>query len=254
MEALLLAVLVCDVGGPGNATQAQPVVDKFLRHLETTGGWKPNTMRGVYHNDPERCQDFYRSSKPALVALDLPTYLEERKAWGLRPVAHMGGAGAKRYYLLVKKGSYTHLRQLAGKKLVTSLDHNPRFLYRVVLANRVPNGHFQLVHSRRPLKGLRQVARGKADATIVDEAAFAYLSELKLPNELVAIYSSKPMPGLTLALTANDPKEQTLERRVAPALPKLCAGAGVELCKTFGVKKFEKAKPAVYKALERQYR
>lgn len=253
MQAIMLTVMICQVGGPGDTAQAQPIVDKFLRQLEQAGGWQAQTLKGEYHNRLEDCQRSYQQHKPALVALDLPTYLGQRKDWQLRPLAHVGTPTAKRYYLLVQKGRYTRPKQLIGKKVVTALASNPAFIYRIVLDGKVPDGHFTLGPSRRPLKGLRQVARGQADATLVDEAAYRYLGELKLPRELVPIFVSRPLPGLTLGLSAYGARDKQLARRVTNALPKLCKGAGSELCKTFGVTSFVGVKAALYRRLAQRY-
>lgn len=251
--AYLLAVLICDVGGPGTPEQAQPVLDKFLRHLEKSGGWRAGSLGGAYRNSEAACQAYIDEHQPALVGIDLPTYLRQRKSWHLQPLAHMGKADAKRYYLLTRKGTFKTLAELKGKTLITSLARSKRFLQRVVFDNKVSPDYFHLETVSRPLKGLRRVGRGRAAATLVDETAYAYLDQLDLPSELVAVYRSSPMPGLTLTTTNSGDKNKQLTRRIASALPKLCRGDGAELCKTFGVGEFVRAKANVYRQLERRY-
>jgi hypothetical protein len=250
---VLLAVLICDVGGPGTPEQAQVVVDKFMKHLEKSGGWPSGSLKGAYRNSEAACEKFIDERQPALVGIDLPTYLRRRRAWGLQPLAHMGKVTAKRYHLLVRKGSFNKLSALAGKEILTPLAKSTRFVERVVLAKKLGEGQVELKRVRRPLKGLRKVGRSQADATLVDQAAYAYLDQLDLPAELVALYSSKPMPGLTLTTTASGRRTSKLEERVFKALPRLCRGPGAELCKTFSVDGFIRAKQSVYRRLERQF-
>lgn len=150
---LLLAVLICDVGGPGTPEQAQPVVDTFLRHFEKSGGWKSGALTGAYRNEAKACRKYIDEHAPSLVAVDLPTYLEQRKEWELEPLAHMGEASAKRYHLLTREGAHKDLAALAGKTLVSPLAAHPRFLSRIVLAGRVKDDHFKLERIRRPLQG-----------------------------------------------------------------------------------------------------
>ena len=49
----LLALLICDVGGPGSTTQAQPVVDEFLRRIAAVGDWKEGELSGAYHTEAD---------------------------------------------------------------------------------------------------------------------------------------------------------------------------------------------------------
>jgi hypothetical protein len=165
----------------------------------------------------------------------------------------MGGADAKRYYLLVREGSFKDLAGLKGQTLVSTLADRPAFLSRVVLGNRVDAAkHFKLKATRRPLKGIRAVARKRAAATVVDEMAFAHLAELSLPTKLVPLHRSRPLPDLTIvALGKRTPDK--VRAGIKRALPKLCTGAGAKLCKTFAVRTFSLARPALYRELERLY-
>lgn len=254
MNTFILAVLICEMGGSATPTQAQPTVDQLLRHLEKGGGWQPNSLAGAYRPDRAGCEAYMKANKPALVVADLSTFLDKSRAWQLEPISHMGGPEAKRYYLLVREGSHTTLASLKDKRVVTAIGADPKFVYGIALNKQVKAGFFQLAQVRRPLKGLRQVARGKAAATLVDEASYRYLDELKLPVKLTVLYRSPALPGLTLASTKHGRKHGQLDKRVRVALPKLCTGEGAKLCQTFGVASFTEAKPSLYAKLQRRYR
>ncbi len=253
MVAKILTLLICYVGGPGTPQQAQPVVDRFLRQVEGVAGWKSNAARGIYQATLASCDAAMRQHQPNLVVVDLPAYLGQHRSWKLEPLAHMGKADKKRYFLLVRKGSFKDLASLKGKRLVTPLAADPTFLSRVVFGGKVDAAkHFKLSKTRRPLKGIRRVARGRADATVVDELAYGHLKELPLKTPLEAIHRSGALPGLTLAVVKGR-TTKALIAEIRRALPKLCAGAGAQLCRTFGIAAFTKANPAVFRRLAKQY-
>lgn len=251
MQLIVATLLICNVGGPGTAKQAQPVVDKFLRQLEQKGGWKTQSLRGVYATSAAACDKLWKEHTPTMVVLDLATYLSRRKSWKLAPVAHMGRADALAYHLLVRKESFKTLAELSGKTILTPLASDPRFVSRVVFAGKISSSALKLKRARRPLRAIRKLARGKVDAALVDGAAFRYLAELKLPTKLVSIHRSAGTPRLTLALAGKEGAAH--KKRVVRALPKLCRGAGAELCKTFGVTSFLQAKRALYRGFEKRY-
>ena len=254
MELLtLITLLVCNVGGPGNAAQAQPVLDRFLRHLERSGGFASGELRGIYATDLASCQAAIKAHHPRIIVSDLPTLLAEGSRWKLGAVAHMGGPKAKRYTLLVRKGHSGGLNSLAGKLLIAPLARDPRFLRQIVLDGKVPAAHFQLKATSQPLRGLRMVARGRGAATVVDEQALHYLKELSLPKALVPLHQSAKLPGLTLSVVGSGRPAARLKRKLQRALPALCSGAGLELCKTFGVSAFVAADLAALKRLARRY-
>lgn len=250
----LLTLLICYVGGPGTTAQAKPVVDKFLRQIERAAGWAQGAAEGAYHAQRAACDKAMAAQQANAVVVDLPAYLAQHKAWKLKPLAHMGQADDKQYFVLVRKGSYKDLAALKGKTLSTTLADEPQFLSRVVFGGKLDAAkHFQLKQTRQPLKGIRAVSRGRAEATIVDEEAYAHLAELSgLPQPLEAIHRSAKLPGLTLAAVSGRASAKLIRELVA-ALPKLCAGAGEKLCRTFGVSAFTKARPAVYGKLVAAY-
>lgn len=252
-SVLITSLLICNVGGPGTASQAKPVVDKFLRHMEKHAGWKKGALEGAYKTKLSDCQRYIDQKKPKIIVADLPTYLSHHKKWKLQPVAHMGKATAKRYYLLVREGSVKKLSGLKEKTVVTPLAKDAKFVSSMVLDNKLDaSKQLKLKYTRRPLRGLRKVARERADATIVDETAHKYLSQLKLPKKLAVLAKSKPLPGLTLTVVKGSPR--SLSKRILKALPKLCTGTGKDLCKTFQIKSFNKANPRIYRKLVRRYR
>jgi hypothetical protein len=252
VNLLITTLLICNVGGPGTSRQAQPVVNKFLRRMEKVGGWSAKSLAGVYRTRLKDCDRYFADKKPKMIVTDLATYLERQQAWKLAPLAHMGSAKATRYHLLVPEGTAKSVAELEGKVLVTTLARRPLFLSKIVFGGKLDaSTYFKLKRTRRPLKGLRKVARGRAQATVVEALAYKYLGELKLPKKLVSIHASERLPGLTLSVVNNDKK---LGKRILSTLSKLCTGPGKELCKTFRIKSFGRANKALYRKLAKRYK
>lgn len=250
------SLVICHVGGPGNTEQAKPVLDKFLRHVEQAGGIARGSMNGEYHSTKESCLKYIDTNKPLFGVFDLATYLQLRRSYKLKPLACMGSMDSQRYHLLVRQGSFKDLNALKGKKLISNLVQDPRFVSRIILGGRVDaTKHFELAHTSRPLKGIRKVARSKAEATLVDGLAYAHLAELKLPVKLVSIHDSPALPGLTLTVLGaqEDAKTTQVIKKMIKALPKLCSGPGKSMCQTFQVTSFSKVKPKSYATLEKKY-
>lgn len=248
-------LVVCDVGGPGNTAQAQPTLDNFLRHIEKTAGLEAGRLTGEYHTEMDDCLAYIKNQRPALAVLDLATYLQQARDLQLEPLAHLGPPDRQRYHVLVKKGAYTDLASLKGKKVVSSDLDDPRFAARIVFGGKIdPSAEFQLEHTRRPLKAIRQVVRGESDAAVVNADTFAHLGDLQLPEEPVAIFASEALPGLTMAVVqVNGAEQKALAEKVRGVVGALCAGDGAELCKNFGIEKIVPADAPRLDALRKRY-
>ena len=107
----------------------------------------------------------------------------------------------------------------------------------------------------RPLKGIRKVAREQAEATVVDAEAYGHLGNLKLATELVSIYRSTGLPGLTMSeISTSGADSSGLVAKISKAMPAMCKGNGKDLCKSFGVKEFTPADGTLYQKLAKRYR
>ena len=248
------AMVICHMGGPGTTAQAQGGVDKFLRHIEKTVGVKARSMTGEYHTTMAGCLAYVAKNKPVFGVFDLPTYLKQQKAWKISPLGHLGEANAQRYHVLVREGTYADLAALRGKVLISTV-RDLTFVSRIILGGKMDvTRDLKVKLTRRPLKGIRKVARSRADATLVDAMAHAHLKELKLPVKLKVIHTSAGLPGLTLAvLQVNKGSTGETINKITGALSRLCSGEGKGLCKSFQIKAFKRARARVYGKLERQY-
>jgi len=250
------ALLICHVGGPGTSEQAAPKLDLFLRHLEKTAGFEANFFEGLYLKKETDCQRYLEEKKPLMVVTDLPTLLRNFSKWELDPVAHVGDDASTRYHLLASNPSLTSLDAAEGRSVAWAAPRDKAFLERVVFAAKVSlDTHFKLTPVRRVLKGVRGVSRGKYDAVLVDQAAYAHMGELGLPQPLMEVFRSEPLPGLTLASRGTlNPEQKKVVAKIKAALPGLCEAAGQGLCASLEVASFTKAKKKKLKKLLKRYR
>jgi hypothetical protein len=246
------AIAVCHVGGPGSTRQAQPSLDRFLRHLESVAGLTANSLRGEYHTRADRCAEYVDREDPALAVFDLATWLGRSDDWGLAPIGHFGAPKAERYHLVVRQGSFHDLESLRGATLTSVYVGDNDFTSRIVFGNRVDvSEHFDAQRVKQPLRSVRQVKRGQRDAALVDHFTREHLSEIDPEGELKVLFSSEGLPGLTLGQVEGRAGE--VVRRVAQALPKVCAGAGSELCEVLQVKALVAANGTLMSRLQRRY-
>ena len=246
------AIVVCHVGGPGSTKQAQPSLDRFLRHLESSAGLAANTLRGEYHTRAEHCAEYVDREDPALGVFDLATWLGNAGDWGLAPIAHFGAPKSERYHLVVRKGAFHDLESLRGASLTSVYVGDEDFTTRIVFANRVDVGdHFEAKRAKRALRSVRQVKRGQKDAALVDHFTREHLAEVDPEGELRVLYSSEGLPGLTLGQLEG--RASAVARKVARVLPKICEGAGEELCRSLQVKSLEAANGRLMSRLQKRY-
>lgn len=243
----IITLLICNVGGPGQSHQAQDAVNQFLTHLKKSGEISAE-LKGVYLTKESACHAFIQKHNPELVVADFPTHIVKHKDWTLRPIAQMGKVNRLKYHLLVRENDKSSIKKINGL-LVTALKKRKRFIEKIVLHQKLPKD-IEIKSVKRPLKAIRKLARKQANSALVDDFAYRFLSQIKLPEKLITIFSSKTFPGLSLNMRI---KDNDLEKRLLKALPKLCQGQGEILCKTFGVQSFIKLKPNAYKKYYQRY-
>lgn len=247
-------VAICHDGGPGSTRQAADAVQQFMRHVEKVAGLSANTLDGEYHTSRKKCASYVGSAGPVLALLDTATYLAHAGSWKLTPVAHMGGADAIRYHVLVREGTAADLAALDGKSVAAALPKDDAYLAQIALSGKGSPASWSTSFVRGALKALRKVAREQVDAAVVDQEAYAHLGELDLPSKLVSVHTSEAVPGLTMfSVGTNAGSAGDVVARIEAALPRLCDGDGAGLCKNFKISRFTKAKANIYQALRKRY-
>ena len=108
------------------------------------------------------------------------------------------------------------------------------------------------VAQKRPLRALRAVARGKADAAIVGRAVVEHMGELDFASELRVIHTSKPVPPPAVVVMGEGVQHAAELKQV---LVGICGRPdGVELCKSLTLKAVKAASDKDYKPLLERYK
>jgi hypothetical protein len=165
-------LLMCLPGFPGTAAQAQPYIDKMLRHLEQKLGKPAGSITGVYLSDEVEADKAIATKKPSVALVGASILAGRHKTLGMKVIAkvEVSGRGEEVYSVVVKKGGIASIADLAGKRLSGVVVNDEKFVVNVLLDKSVPMGSLKLAPQKRPLQSLRAVARGEADAAIVDQA------------------------------------------------------------------------------------
>ncbi len=250
-------VLVCYPGGPVKAKTAAPAMDKMLRVLEKLGAWPAGSFSHTFTSKADECRKLLADKKPAFAITSLGLFLEHRESNHLMPLANprMNGRGEDVYRILVKKGGPKDLAGLKGKTLSGTLLGEPEFLRRVVFAGKLkPSEHFKLKPSKRALRSLRKLARGKLDAVMVNQLQYSGIEQLPFAADLEVAFTSQAMP--LQGLVADSQKTTKTERgKLTSALVKMCSHAdGKQMCELFGIDAFVAVDPKIYEPVDKLWR
>jgi ABC-type phosphate/phosphonate transport system substrate-binding protein len=251
-----LEVVVCYPGGPIRARDAKPAMDSMLRVIEDTGHWPQGTISAHFTSKMDECHQFIEEKDPHFLFGSLGLYLQNRKKLHLIPVAlpNIDGRKTDAYRVLALKGKYKNLGDLKGKTLGGTHLKESEFLKRIVFANKIdPAKHFKIKPSRRALRALRKLTKGKLDAVIVNQQQYKSLGSLKFADQLEAVFTSEAIP--LIGIVANTSKTSADERaRLTQALTSMCTHSkGKELCELFGVEAFAPVDKSAYEKVIRQW-
>lgn len=251
IATILYTFLICHIGGPGTEQQAQPVLDQFLRKIETQLALQPQAISGIYTTEIKRCAAYLDEKKPAWMLFDFATYLKFQRSRKLTPRGVFGSDTS--YHVVVREGAYRSLFDLKGKMMVSPWNADDPFLRNVVFSqSEFPTNDLKIQVNARSLYGVRRVARGQADAALIDEAAFQHLKQLELEVPLSSIYRSSALPSLVLVTGHHASKSNVVERFIESLL-RLCDGNTEALCRSVQVERFSKIKPDRFREFETRY-
>ncbi len=248
-------VSVCQDRGPGSTKQAAPTIATFLGHMARSMGADPSSFDGAYLNRRAACDAHAVKHGSVFAVLDADTLLAHGVDWKVNPIAHLGTSKQTVWHVLVREGTLGSTAELKGKVIQSTAPGGGRFVANLVLDGALSPSDLTLKGTSKPLKALRNLARGKVDAAIVDQEAVAALAELNLPVKLTALAQSEPLPGLTLATiqVGQNVAPPSMVKRLNGALGQLCKGEGAKLCKTLGIRGFSPVAPGWWKKLRKRY-
>lgn len=247
-------LVICMPGSPGSTAGARVYMAPFFRRIESLAAWPASTINGSFYPSYTGCMSRIRSQRPGFAVLSLGVYLEQRKRFKMRVIGRVDilyGAG-NRLYLVVKKGSYTSLAQLKGKRLTSDHLEETKFLNKVMFGGKIDvSTHFKLKKVRFTTKGMRDVKRGRADATIINDEQLRIMKRRGYP--LVVLHKSPPLPGAPLVALGSYARSGDINKmkKVAGAM---CSGAqGKSLCRKTGIKGARRATDSTYARMIRLF-
>jgi len=248
--------LICHTASVSSAEEAQPYIDGFGSYLAGKLGWEKGSFAVKFENKRSKGIAALNEWKPSFATLALGLYLELRSTHKLKPLvlAQVNGKTTNRYRILVKKGTYGSLEELKGKKLGGNLLDDPVFLSRVVFDGKLDAGtFFKLKQSKRPLRAIRKVAKGKADAALVDDMQYDMLKELPYFADLQVVFESTDVPNLGMVYVEGRAASGDVEKFTA-ALVNMCQDPeGKKMCETFAVEGFERVPDGLLGPVETKY-
>ncbi len=246
-------MLFCLPGFPGTTSQAQPYIDKMLRHLEGKLALAEGTMTGTYLPDGDRSVKMLVGSKPDLALVGPSILAGNHKSLGMKVIARVeiNGRGQETYSVVTAKGGPSSLVDLVGKTVSGAVVHDEKYVHNVLLDRKLAAGNLTLISEKRPLKSLRDVVRGKVDAAIVDRSVVDHMSELDFAGDLQVIYTSVSVPAPAVVVMGEGKSHAA---KLKSVLVGLCKRAdGKDLCKTLTITSINPASEADYKNLYERY-
>lgn len=216
-------VLICIPGGPGNAEDAAPRIERFLQGLAGTSG---ESFVGHYENSREGCDKIVRNTPPRFAIFDHAVFASLQKKLGLTPFLEVEPSnGLPIRYHLMSRGGET-LESLKGKALLSAhwdkADFLSRVAFKIDLKTNFKGG------KSSALRAIKKLVKGKVDVILLDESEYQSLRELPFAKDLIAVSSSDVLPGLALSevgpLSALGKKVQKAGAALCTKDPDACIG------------------------------
>jgi len=234
-------ILICYPGGSVRAKDAKPAMDSMIGVIESIGGWSKGTIATHFTAKMKECRKLLQDKKPEFAILSLGLYLENYKKYNLAPLTQpkINNSTTDTYRLLVRKGTFKSLEDLKGKTIGGQLLSEIDFLKRIVFKSKIdPETFFKLKPSRRALRSLRKLSKGKIDAVIVNQQQYGGLSSLPFADKLEVVFTSEKLPQM--GVVVNQKKTSKEDRqRLLKALSSMCThNKGKKLCELFGIDAF----------------
>ncbi len=186
---------VIQPGQPGDAVQAQPVMDALALYVKKKLG-DTVSIKGHYFNQLEEALRFMEKTPPAWGIVRLGFYAAEAVHFGMSPIASTlpAGVAVDRWRLVTQKNGPDDWRSLHGEVLGNMLFEQEAAAC-LLFEKPVQTLPFQLKGTCRPLKSLRQVAKGKAAGVVVDGIQYGAVKSLTIFDEIKVIHTSRELPS-----------------------------------------------------------
>ena len=234
-------ILICYPGGSVRAKDAKPAMDSMIGVIESIGGWSKGTITTHFTAKINQCRKLLQEKNPEFAILSLGLYLENYKKHNLAPLTQpkIDNSTTDTYRLLIRKGTFKSLEDLKGKTISGQLLSELEFLKRIIFKSKIdPETFFTLKPTRRALRALRNLSKGKIDAVIVNQQQFNALSSLPFADKLEPVFTSEELPQMGVVVNQKKTSEDD-RQRLSKALSSMCThDQGKKLCELFGIDAF----------------
>ena len=235
-----VAVIVLREHAVGNATSAQPYLDKFIAIAAKENGWDP-ASKGRYETNRAAADAFITAEKPHFGIFSLAAFLAYMGPHKLEVVgsATLSTGGGQQYFLVSKTAG--SVAECKGKKLATDHLDDVRFVDKVVAAGAFRAADFTVVTTKRFGEAGRKVVNGDAECALIDDAQLA--DALKIDGSLKTAWKSDKLPPMVVAAFPAAPDAE--KKAYQASLPKICPSSQ-QVCTDVGLQTLTTASPADY--------
>lgn len=233
-------LVLCYPGGNVKERDAKPATEQMLRVVEKMAGWTPGSYSAEFTSDMTKCADLMaKNPEYAIVSLG---YLLSNES-SITPVVQpkMSGKTTETFRVLVKKGAFTSMDAIKGKKITGTPLAEPAFVDKIVFAGQYTLASFTIVPCRGALRSLRDLADGAVDAVVVTDQQWSSLKTNAMNKDFEVVFTSKALP--IMPLVASRTKTTEAERKdFISTMAKFCSNReGKQFCELFGIDSFTKA-------------
>jgi len=203
VAAALATLVFCAPGYPGDASDAQPLLDQFANAVVAASGWAAGSLAAVYDPTEEGGLAKLSNSGAALAFVPYPFFVKHAAQLHLTPLvqADVSDVGPQqRWTLVAKAGRVTGPASMAGYTILSAAGYAPEFVRGRALEGWALPPDVKIEATGQVLSALRRVAAGEPIAVLLDQTQAAALSSLPFAAELKAVTQSPELPVAVIAL------------------------------------------------------
>ncbi len=231
-----LDFVIVQPGYPGSTDEASGFIGELSQALARAGG--PRGLKGQYHNQAARAIESIQEARPRVAIVSLGFYLTQRRKLQIEPL--LESRPLERFFLAAKKGDGVKLDGLKGQSVagtpLQELDLVSRILFGAGSAAEADVKLWKAEPSAGSSKAIRDTARGKVKAVLLNEREHRVLGAYSAGRELEVIHTTEELP--TALVVALGPAEKPATA-FADALRKLPEGEeGKKLVAAMGIEGF----------------
>lgn len=236
--------------GVGSSSQAQPFVDKFMQIAAKKNGWASG--KGTFFTERKAAESNIDSDKPQFAILSLPAYLAWKDSKKLETIGQVSvsRAGGQQYHLVSKTAK--DVAGCKGEKLATNHAEDTKFIDAVVSGGAFKLSDFKVEAHKRPLQGIKMVAKDEAKCALIDDAQFAELGSAEGGKDLKSVWKSEKLPPM--AVVALPSADKATKDAFKSSLSTLCKDDGKTACGEIGIQSLSAATDDAYAQILAAYK